>query len=96
MELIDNTFKVNVYFSKKRKHFKKFKKNISEFDGLCVKYKNNIYVGVFNNKNSTLSHELFHCIVFLNEIIGSNINIETQEYNAYYIEKLFTIIEKML
>ena len=99
IELKDKKIIINVYYSKE-----KYLKNTPGVElsdntmGQC--YYNNkqrlINIGVFDKEDSTLVHELFHCVEFINVMIGEikDMDVLFSESNAYLIEYLFKTITK--
>lgn len=47
-----------------------------------------IIIGVFNNKISTLVHEIHHAVNYFCKYIGVSISIENDEYTAYISQNL--------
>lgn len=42
-----------------------------------------ILIGIFDNSLGTLSHEIFHAVLDISEMIESGVNRETNEHCAY-------------
>ncbi len=101
LKLIDDLY-CPIYYSNSKKDLNKIydKKNKDDLEqielcnnyaGVCI-YNSNIrtvYVFVFDSKLNTLVHELFHTMLRVNLSIGSSICEENEEFNAYYMQKLF-------
>lgn len=89
---------MTIIFDTKKQSFEKVCENdfLKDLEVVCVREGNVVYVGVFDNKKSTLVHELFHCIDFINKRVNEFPESCFSESNAYLIEYLFKSFEKDL
>ena len=81
-------YDVDVFCTTSRADFTKktgFSADPKDCCGLCANQKSQsmICIGLFNNSISTLTHEIHHALVALNFFIGSPMNADTEEHNAY-------------
>lgn len=77
---------INIYFTTSREEFtKKTKEDTSGTNGMYFYNRAtlSVAIGVFTNTIKTFNHELFHALLSINELIGSEINGSTNELNAY-------------
>lgn len=98
IELKDKKINIFVYKSKKT-YTKRSGWEVDKYTiGLASFDKNtrNIYLGIFDNKKSTLVHELFHAMQYINILLHENDdkNVNFSESNAYLFEYLFEKISK--
>lgn len=98
IELQDKKITVLVYYNKKE-YIKYTKQEISNTTiGQCSYNIDNrtIYIGIFDNKLSTLVHELYHCLEFVQVLLKefNDRDVHFSESNAYLIEHLFKTIKK--
>jgi hypothetical protein len=61
----------------------------SELNGLRT-----IVVNLQNYDNAVIIHEIIHVIWYLSKLTGIEINRKSQEWQAYFVEYLFTEITK--
>jgi len=92
-------FKTNVYegtfyiTNDKKEYSKLYKKVFNEhFEpesaGIHAATSRTFVIGVFDNKISTLTHELSHAAITMHELMGMSINNETCESFCYFIDHI--------
>ncbi len=99
IELKDKKINIYVYINKKT-YIKKSKCEIDKYtigQASFDEATRNILIGIFDKQKSTLVHELFHAIQYINILLHENDDksVNFSESNAYLFEYLFqTITEK--
>ena len=96
---------LEVFIGKKKDIVKKLKKDNGEKksywkemigDSSCVVgLENHIFMFLLEDDIKTIVHESVHATWFLDEIVGFNFNIESQEMQAYYVDYIVGEILKM-
>lgn len=81
-------YRIRVFFTNKIKEFNKAAEtdySLEEVAGLCHfnECARQIIIAVFDDKISTLAHEVHHAIVSINAMIGAPIDKSSNEHNAY-------------
>lgn len=93
---------ITIYFFNNKEQYEKFTNlEINKYitgNAYCNYDERIIAIGVFDSKLSTLTHELYHSMEYINDLIceDNNALIYFSEANAYLIGYLFSKFEKLI